>query len=121
MGTAKAVRWARASSGLPPKWRHEQLSAAMVWERLRDDLPATRDLVTRLVGTSHGWGRHEFPLVGTELVLDGSGLESARSLFDNAAWEEVIERTARYWGEWGCAYLEALLRAADVTVSRSGS
>jgi len=34
-------------------------------------------------------------------------------LFDEGGWDELIEITQVPHGVWGCAYLEALLRAAD--------
>jgi CRISPR-associated endonuclease/helicase Cas3 len=112
---------ARMASGLPADWRHEQLSAAMAWAGLESADSATRDLVTRLVGTSHGRGRHEFPHVGRELAPPDQDADAVRELFDEAQWELVLDRTDRRHGPWGCAYLEALLRAADGEVSRRGS
>ncbi len=115
----QTARRARAASGLPPKWRHEQLSAALVWEHMAHADSADRDIVTRLVGTSHGHGRHEFPHTAHGLLPTES--PSAILLYDHAEWERLLARTELAWGTWGCAYLEALLRAADVTTSRSGS
>ncbi len=118
---AGAIRALRAS-GLPRGWRHEQLSAALCWQALLDCEPDYRDLVVRLVGTSHGRGRHEFPHVGRELVPEGQdGSEASVELFDEAEWERVLRRTDERFGPWGCAYLESLLRAADGAVSGRGS
>jgi len=116
----QTARRARASSGLPSGWRHEELSAALAWDKGEDLDPVVRDLVTRLAGTSHGRGRHEFPHTAVGLALEDP-VESATLLFDEAEWERLLDRTEQQWGLWGCAYLEALLRAADVTVSRRGS
>ncbi len=116
----QVARRARLASGLPSAWRHEQLSAALAWEELAADPEDSRDLVTRLVGTSHGRGRHDFPHVSRGLLPDDSS-EAARLLYDEGEWERLVERTEHTWGTWGCAYLEALLRAADVTASRSGT
>jgi CRISPR-associated endonuclease/helicase Cas3 len=53
--------------------------------------------------------------------LVDSADEIAAALFDEGLWDELIERTHVRWGVWGCAYLEALLRAADGQVSAEGS
>jgi len=116
-----SMREARRLSGLPANWRHEQLSAATVWAKLADEEPVFRDLVTRLVGTSHGYGRHEFPHVGNTLVgAEDVAQDASRELYDGCEWERVLDRTDQRFGPWGCAYLEALLRAADGVVSRRG-
>jgi CRISPR-associated endonuclease/helicase Cas3 len=107
---------AYAGSGLPHGWRHEQLSAALCWDALIQQ--TERDLVTRLVGTSHGRGRTGYPHTSTELH---AGSASAVELFDDGLWDEIVERTDRRFGVWGIAYLEALLRAADGQVSGEGS
>ena len=109
-------RAAYSESGLPSGWRHEQLSAALCWDRL--DGEAERDLVTRLVGTSHGRGRAGYPHTGTELCAEP---DAAVELFDDGLWDEIVERTDRRFGVWGTAYLEALLRAADGQISGEGS
>lgn len=119
MRSAQEIRRARAASGLPTGWRHEHLSAAHV--------PADcdqSDLVARLVGTSHGHGRG--------LAIDSSAsligqatppLVAARvvELFDEGDWYSILDRTTQHFGVWGCAFLEAVLRAADCQVSKEGS
>ena len=123
------IRASREKSGLPPQWRHEQLSAAIAWAKIADEDASTRDLVARLVGTTHGRGRHEFPQVGCDAVLptlnlvskDNEYADSVHALFDEGEWECLLERTDNHYGVYGCAYLEALVRAADTEVSRSGS
>lgn len=121
---------ARNSDGLPARWRHEQLSVLHAWHALThaDDLtPAQRHLIARLVGTSHGHGRHGFPHTATEFLIaaDSPAPEEERrlavDLFDHGGWDELIEDTTRTWGVWGCAYLEAVLRAADGQISMEGS
>ncbi|MFV2087537.1 type I-U CRISPR-associated helicase/endonuclease Cas3 [Micromonospora sp. LOL_021] len=121
---ARTIRRLRQKSGLPTGWRHEQLSARLAWSTLstqdstvQDD--DHRELIVRLVGTSHGHGRHGFPHTAGQLV--GAVDDTAVDLFDEGRWDELIERTHRRWGVWGCAYLEALLRAADGQVSAEGS
>lgn len=109
----------RPVTGLPVGWRHEQLSVALAWDALPHEL---RPLTSRLIGTSHGHGRMAFPHGSTDLVrADQAHVRRlARELFDLGGWDELIDRTDRHWGVWGAAYLEAVLRAADVQVSKEG-
>jgi CRISPR-associated endonuclease/helicase Cas3 len=116
---ARRIRQLRAASGLPTGWRHEQLSVVAAWPRLSVLDDAGRELAARLIGTSHGHGRHGFPHTSEQLVDNAD--EIAATLFDEGLWDELIERTHIRWGVWGCAYLEALLRAADGQVSAEGS
>jgi CRISPR-associated endonuclease/helicase Cas3 len=109
-------RKAHTQFGLPSGWRHEQLSAALCWAALTGE--ANHDLVTRLVGTSHGHGRAGYPHSGSELC---AGSDAAAALFDDGLWDEIVERTDRRFGVWGTAYLEAVLRAADGQISSEGS
>lgn len=104
-------------------WRHEQLSAAFAEAELPD--MCHRDLTVRLVGTSHGWGRNSFADNADGLLHELSGINpvvegQARALYNRGLWESLVERTNRRYGPWTAAYLEALLRAADVTVSAEG-
>lgn len=108
-------------SGLPAMWRHEQLSVVLAWSELAalDD----RNLAARLVGTTHGFGRSGFPHGADELIgatTDSSVRDEAVELFDVGLWDELIETTHRHHGIWYCAYLEALLRAADGKISGEG-
>jgi CRISPR-associated endonuclease/helicase Cas3 len=116
--TAGEARSARARSSLPAGWRHEQLSAADAWQALDVADPNGRDLIVRLIGTTHGRGRGSFPMTSTHLTgsTDGAA-QSAELLYDAGEWDALIERTHAVWGVWGCAYLEALVRAADCQVS----
>ncbi|QSB16759.1 type I-U CRISPR-associated helicase/endonuclease Cas3 [Natronosporangium hydrolyticum] len=116
---AGIVNRLRAASGLPTRWRHEQLSVVHAWSKLSGLSPPQRELAARLIGTSHGHGRHGFPHASDDLV-DGRS-DTAVELYDEGLWDELIERTHVRWGVWGCAYLEALLRAADGQVSAEGS
>ena len=116
-----AARAAEALCGLPSGWRHEQLSAASAWDALAGEAAETRALVARLAGTSHGRGRSGFAHMARDLVDAELGIGAAcRELYDDGGWDELIERTHRRHGVWGCAYLEALLRAADGQVSGEG-
>jgi len=109
--------------GLPTGWRHEQLSAALAAVEL--DQHPHRDLILRLIGTSHGRGRPNFPHTTAELLNPAVPGEDplahhARRLFDDGEWDEIIESTHRQWGVWACSYLEAILRAADTQISAEG-
>lgn len=120
--TPETVRRRRDASGLPPGWRHEQRSVVEAWHAI----PATldRELVARLIGTTHGHGRTGFPHVATELLTDTDDERLwalAARLFDEGRWDDLIERTHLRYGVWACAYLEAVLRAADGRVSAEGS
>lgn len=116
----RSVQRAWADAGLPPGWRHELASAAAYWEQAgREGTDAQeRDLVTRLVGTSHGRGR---PTFNHDPVTAGPAcLEALGELVGEGEWESLIARTDRSFGPWGTAYVEALLRAADCTISAEG-
>lgn len=116
--TPSALRRSRNRDGLPPGWRHEQRSVREAWPGL--DTYPDRDLVARLIGTTHGHGRPTFPHTASELLNDVEADRTARMLFDEGEWDELIERTHRRYGVWVCAYLEAVLRAADGQVSGEG-
>ena len=105
-------------------WRHEQLSAAIAAAQLPENHDSP-DLVIRLVGTSHGNGRSVFHDNAEKLVHEMSGVDSAtveaaRELFSKGRWEYIVDKTHLKYGYWSCAYLEAVLRAADVTISAEG-
>ena len=115
------VRWLakRQRSYLPGGWRHEQYS---VVRALTAD-PELGDLTLRLIGTSHGHGRGMFDMGADELLprdAEDAERRTAHELFDVGRWESLIDATNDTWGPWGCAYLEALLRSADVTISKEG-
>ncbi|MHB1740017.1 MAG: type I-G CRISPR-associated helicase/endonuclease Cas3g [Actinomycetes bacterium] len=122
--TAEARRRNNKRSGLSGDWRHEQRSVAESWDSIREARPCDPLLVARLVGTSHGHGRSGFPHTADGLLLpgDNDGLrKTARDLFDLGGWDDLVETTQQRYGVWGCAYLEAVLRAADGQVSEEGS
>ncbi len=112
-------------------WRHEQLSAAMVWSSAEDFDNLDKELVARLVGQSHGHGCTLFKQNSNELLRgiasietpDQSSnkiIESASLLFDTGLWDRIVSLTNHRYGYWATAYLEALLRAADAQVSAEG-
>lgn len=114
--TPEQARRNEDRSGLPSHWRHEQRSVVDGWDAIRST--PDWELVARLVGTSHGYGRNGFPHTAAELLLDANAV--AAELFDLGGWDDLIERTQQRYGVWTCAYLEAVLRAADAQVSREG-
>lgn len=128
---SRSVRCAWADAGLPPGWRHEVSSAAAYWAEWEKSHaqasvvtaesgtgPGERDLVARLVGTSHGRGRPTFD--HDPATAGPQHSDALETLLGEGEWESLIARTDRVWGHWGCAYLEALLRAADCSVSAEG-
>ena len=115
-------------------WRHEQRSAAECWAE-RDALHAVDvELVTRLVGTSHGHGRSCFrdnaerlvppAEIAAEQAMTAVDIErihaAAEELFNGGMWECIVNCTNRRYGYWGVSYLEAIVRSADVTISQEG-
>lgn len=115
--TVEQARRNSRFSGLPTSnWRHEQRSVVDAWPSLADTVD--RELVARLVGTSHGYGRSSFPHTARELMQEHSS--NAAELFDLGGWDDIIERTQQRYGVWGCAFLEALLRGADGQISGEG-
>ena len=116
-------------------WRHEQRSVAEFQracenhERLKTISEADKQLIERLIGTSHGHGRATFrhetayllPQEKFDLLNVSPELNDiSKRLFDLGEWETVIDHTNQRYGFWGISYLEALLRAADITCSKEG-
>ena len=116
-------------------WRHEQRSVAEFQracenhERLKTISEADKQLIARLIGTSHGHGRAAFrhetayllPQEKFDLLNVSPELNDiSKRLFDSGEWETVIDHTNQRYGFWGISYLEALLRAADITCSKEG-
>jgi CRISPR-associated endonuclease/helicase Cas3 len=121
--TPREVLERQAAGGLPSRWRHEQRSVVDAWPTVRVVPGIDAQLALRLIGTSHGHGRSGFPHASAELAGgddDAQWQELAAELFDLGGWDELIEVTQVRYGVWGCAFLEALLRAADCQVSGEG-
>jgi CRISPR-associated endonuclease/helicase Cas3 len=121
LATPETIRRRPDRSGLPPRWRHEQRSVVDAWPVLPTELD--RDLIARLIGTTHGHGRPWFPHTASDLLTPCDSTDTqeiAALLFDEGGWDELIEDTQLRYGVWGCAYLEALLRAADGQISAEG-
>ena len=122
----------RQENPVPPGWRHEMISVAKYWEdnaQGRSLLPETAgqtELATWLIGTHHGLGRSSFPL-GTDRLLsvlseeEGSAVvQNVLAFYGSGLWEDLAALMERTYGPWATSYLEALLRAADVTISQEG-
>ncbi|MDO5633424.1 MAG: type I-U CRISPR-associated helicase/endonuclease Cas3 [Micrococcus sp.] len=104
---------------VPQGWRHEQLSVAIA---LAED-PSMAALTQRLIGTSHGYGRGLFAMSAEELLapeIEEAVRDAAVRLYSTGHWDSLIDQTHREWGVWGTAWLEAVLRSADVTISKEG-
>ena len=111
------IQRAKAGSGLPVGWRHEQLSAAMAEDlRLQGD-ERVDELVVHVVGASHGRGRDLFPQVGEELLAESA---TAHKLFTQGQWESQVRKLTREYGVYALAAFEALERAADTQISGEG-
>lgn len=100
-------------------WRHEQLSAAFAARASGGD-----GLLVTLVGGHHGCGRTTFDR-GADDLLDGWSNADVEPwvewLFGDAGrYELERSRVQRSLGVHRLAFLEALLRCADMQVSREG-
>jgi CRISPR-associated endonuclease/helicase Cas3 len=113
------VRRLRESSGWPAGKRHELASAVAVQRALPED-----SLAVWLVATHHGRNR-PFPSaveddLDDELVAYVEGraipLPCAATLSPGSTLQTLVE-LAREYGQWGLAFLEALLMSADRAVS----
>ena len=101
-------------------YRHEfgSLRDAMNPERHHDRMQRLdqpfRELALHLIAAHHGRARPFIPAIDEDekdvfgVILSETAFEAARRYV----------RLQREWGPWGLAWLEALLRAADATVSR---
>jgi CRISPR-associated endonuclease/helicase Cas3 len=101
-------------------YRHEfgSLRDALNPERHHDRIQRLdkpfRELVLHLIAAHHGRARPFIPAIDEDerdvfgIILPETAFEAARRYV----------RLQREWGPWGLAWLEALLRAADATVSR---
>lgn len=120
--SAQNITRRRWSGGLPSGWRHELRSVAVAWPTINSGPDS--ELIARLIGTSHGHGRI-LPQSQAQLlchVRDSVELqERIKELFIEGEWCEIMTRTSWNYGPWACAYLEAVLRAADCQISREGS
>ena len=120
---AKSQPGARWSRHYPKGMRHEMASVALAMSN--PDIFADahdRDLVLHLVGTHHGFGRPLPPIikdlepqklewrVGLHVLKANSDLADTGLALDMA---DRFWRLVRRYGEYGLAWLEAILRLAD--------
>lgn len=122
-----AQRRVRTASGYPPGARHEFLGVALLESQPVDLGMRDMDLVLHVVGTHHGRGRPWAPVVEDrepEIVscqFRGVTLEASTNhgLWRvDSGWVDRYWRLIRRYGHWGLAYLEAMLRLADIAYSR---
>ncbi len=130
----RTEKLAQATAGLPRGLSHEIASVAVLSGRLGgeastdDDIDA--DLVLHLVASHHGQGRPipRTPTGGEDpaaFYVDAAGIQGIAIGDGQDGWADG-EWLRRFWrvldryGEWGTAYLEALLVLADRTVSARG-
>jgi CRISPR-associated endonuclease/helicase Cas3 len=111
---AKSTRYlhGRALGG----YRHEfgsvlDAAADAAFDKLND---GAKDLVVHLVAAHHGWARPHFEA----RAYDNEEFTTAQN---EAAVVEVMRRFGRLqqrFGRWGLAWLESLLRCADIAASK---
>jgi CRISPR-associated endonuclease/helicase Cas3 len=106
-------------------YRHEfgSLLEALTARELDDH--AERDLILHLIAAHHGWARPHFEprAYGHEGPLDPTtGERRAQTTAENErAAVETLQRFGRLqqrFGRWGLAWLESLLRCADIAASK---
>ena len=125
---------ARATSGLPDKWRHEALSVRLAPHVARFNEAQDPELVLWLIGTHHGYGRPFFPhcdaaddkprklpaVIGLPSELPPEpgpqSLAYDRNGFD---WPALFVRLKARYGVWELARMEAVLRLADHRASEA--
>jgi len=130
----RAERMARTTAGLPRGLSHEVASVAVLAEWLaaggEPDAAIDHDLVLHLAGTHHGQGRPipRPPAGGEEALafyvdavgIQGTAIGDGQDGWADGAWLQRFWRVIDRYGEWGTAYLEALLMLADRNVSARG-
>jgi CRISPR-associated endonuclease/helicase Cas3 len=130
----RTEKLARAVAGAPRGLRHEIASAAVASEWLaghrRDEADLDADLLLHLIGSHHGHGR-PIPPLPTEHAeaapfhvaaagVQGTARGDGQDGWADGQWLQRFWRVVDRYGEWGTAYLEALLVLADRTVSAEG-
>lgn len=136
----RADRTARLASGLPPKWRHEQASMAVLADALQHgrvtgllDEPGwgvEMDVVNGAGLAHHGLSHPLPPVPGPgapprSFHIDAAGIAGTATGSDAEAWDDGeplrrLERLTAKYGVWSLAYLQSLLVLADRTVSAEG-
>ncbi|MBA3585722.1 MAG: hypothetical protein H0W36_14605 [Gemmatimonadetes bacterium] len=129
----RTERLARAAAGLPRGLRHEIGSVAAVsnWLAETREVPdVDHDLVLHLIAAHHGQGRpvprcpnggeDPQPFYVQAAGIAGEAMGDGEDGWDDGEWLRRFWRVVDRYGEWGTAYLEALLVLADRTVSAEG-
>lgn len=122
-------RNAKASIGLPVKWRHEAFSVRLAPCASRFPEAKDQELVLWLIGTHHGHGRPFFPHADPEDAVPRSGLPNVLGIpptlfagpgpqslaydWNGWDWPGLYERLKARYGVWELARMEAILRLAD--------
>jgi CRISPR-associated endonuclease/helicase Cas3 len=111
--------------GYPAGSRHE-FASVRLFEQIGASSGADYDLMRFLIGTHHGRGRpfppvlHDPDPVEIKLTYRGKcvSISSDHSLYRlDSGWVDLFWKMVRSYGWWGIAYLEAVIIAADRTVS----
>jgi CRISPR-associated endonuclease/helicase Cas3 len=123
---------ARATAGVPARWRHEVLSVRIATRHLA----AAGDTIDQalalyLIGSHHGYGRPFFPhhdpwdahdrTVLDAAVAQGPGPERLDFDWQGRDWAELFADLETKYGAWGLAFLEAVLRLADHRASEKAT
>lgn len=130
----RAEKLARTTAGLPQGLRHEVASVAVLSEWLATEAASgadiDADLVLHLVAGHHGQGRPipRAPKGGEDALafyvnaagIQGPAIGDGQDGWADGEWLQRFWRVIDRYGEWGAAYLEALLVLADRTVSARG-
>ena len=128
----RTEKLARATAGLPRGLRHEIASVALLseWLAAEKGAGADPDLVLHLIAGHHGQGRptpgtpaggeDALPFYVDAAGIRGTAIGDGQDGWADGEWLQRFWRVIARYGEWGTAYLEALLVLADRTVSTRG-
>lgn len=94
-------------------YRHEWGSARTAEQTKVVAEHAERDLILHLIGAHHGRCRPDFPVDG----YDKAQMTTADAKSSNADAARRFDALQRRFGHWGLAWLEALVKCADVKAS----
>lgn len=125
------ARRARGLANLPWSFRHEAVSERVVWALIdeRPELVEGLDveLIRHLVVSHHGRGRPLLPPLDdpkaqeTEVDVEGTAIRVPGRI-RQVDWSHParFERLCDRYGWWGLAYLETIVRLADMLCSEEG-
>ena len=94
-------------------YRHEWGSVRIAEQTKAVDEHPERDLILHLIGAHHGRCRPDFPVDGH----DKAQMTTADANRSNADAARRFDALQRRFGRWGLAWLEALVKCADVKAS----